>query len=60
MFRHGSREAVLAAALAATGQADRYEELVALDGPALVTAVLADAGLAPDAAALLAAMLEQA
>jgi coenzyme F420-0:L-glutamate ligase/coenzyme F420-1:gamma-L-glutamate ligase len=60
MFRHGSREAVLAAALATTGQADRYEELVALDGPALVTAVLAEAGLAPDAAALLAAMLEQA
>lgn len=62
MFRHGSREAVLAAALAATGQADRYEELVALEGPALADAVLAGAvlagaGLSADAAALLAAML---
>ena len=31
MFGFGSQEAVLAAALAATGQEDRYEELVALE-----------------------------
>ena len=60
MFRRGAREAVLAAVLAATGQDDRYEELVALDGPARVDAVLAGAGLAAAAAALVAAVLEQA
>lgn len=60
MFGYGSREAVLAAALAATGQADRYEELVALEGPALIAAVLAGAELTSDAAALLARLLEHA
>lgn len=60
MFRHGSREAVLAAVLAATGQAGRYEELVALEGEALTSAVLDGAELSTDAAALLAAVLEQA
>lgn len=59
MFRRGAREAVLAAVLGATGQGDRYEELVALEGPALVAAVVAGAGLTGDAAALLVAVLEQ-
>ncbi len=59
MFGYGSRESVLAAALGATGQADRYEELVALEGPARVAAVLDGAALSPDAAALLTALLEQ-
>ena len=34
MFAFGSRESVLAAALAAVGRLDAYEELVALDGRA--------------------------
>ena len=39
--RYGSREAVLAAALAAAGRLDAYERVVALDGPDRVREVLA-------------------
>lgn len=42
-FRLGRREAVLAAVLTATGQAGRYDEVVGLDGAALVATVLAGA-----------------
>ena len=42
-FRLGRRESVLAAVLAATGQSDRYDDLVLLDGPALTAAVRAGA-----------------
>lgn len=38
-FRLGRRESVLAAVLEATGQSDRYAEVVELDGAALITAV---------------------
>jgi coenzyme F420-0:L-glutamate ligase / coenzyme F420-1:gamma-L-glutamate ligase len=57
LFAYGSREAVLAAALAATGQQDRYEDLVELDQPQLVREVLAGSGLTGDAADLLRRML---
>nr|WP_294695484.1 coenzyme F420-0:L-glutamate ligase [uncultured Friedmanniella sp.] len=53
LFSHGAQEAVLLAALTATGQADRYEELVAQEKPARIEAVLAGAGLGSEAAALL-------
>lgn len=42
-FRLGRREAVLAAVLDATGQGGRYDELVGVDGAALVAGVLAGA-----------------
>lgn len=42
-FRLGRREAVLDAVLRATGQPDRYHELVELDGDELVAAVIAGA-----------------
>lgn len=42
-FRLGRREAVLAAVLRATGQADRYDDVVELDGEELVAAVCAGA-----------------
>ena len=58
MFGYGSREAVLAAALAAAGRLDAYEQLVALDGPDRVREVLAVVGAEGPAAALLRAMLE--
>ena len=57
LFAYGSREAVLAAALAATGQQDRYEELVELDQPELLREVLAGSGLTGEAADLLRRML---
>jgi coenzyme F420-0:L-glutamate ligase / coenzyme F420-1:gamma-L-glutamate ligase len=57
LFAYGSREAVLAAALAATGQEDRYEDLVELEQPKLVREVLAGSGLTGDAADLLRRML---
>lgn len=41
MFRLGQRESVLTAALRATGQEQRYAELVGLDGPELLDAVTA-------------------
>ena len=57
LFAYGSREAVLAAALAATGQQDRYEDLVELDQRQLVREVLAGSGLTGEAADLLRRML---
>jgi coenzyme F420-0:L-glutamate ligase/coenzyme F420-1:gamma-L-glutamate ligase len=57
LFVHGSREAVLAAALAATSQQDRFEELVELEQPELVREVLAGSGLSGEAAELLRRML---
>lgn len=42
-FRLGRREAVLAAILTATGQPGRYDEVVGLDGAALIAAVVAGA-----------------
>jgi len=60
MFSHGAREAVLLAALAATGRADRYEEIVALEEPARTAAVLAGLTLGPEAADLLRALLAAA
>jgi coenzyme F420-0:L-glutamate ligase/coenzyme F420-1:gamma-L-glutamate ligase len=57
MFSFGSQEAVLAAALAATGQQDRYEELVALDGAERTSRLLAGAILGKDAEALLRAIM---
>jgi coenzyme F420-0:L-glutamate ligase/coenzyme F420-1:gamma-L-glutamate ligase len=57
LFAYGSREAVLAAALAATGQQDRYEDLVGLEQPDLVQEVLAGSGLTGEAAELLRRML---
>ncbi|HVD53933.1 MAG TPA: coenzyme F420-0:L-glutamate ligase [Propionibacteriaceae bacterium] len=53
MFSFGSQEAVLAAALAATGQQHRYEELLALDASERTTRLLAGTSLGPEAAALL-------
>ncbi|WP_432558450.1 coenzyme F420-0:L-glutamate ligase [Granulicoccus sp. GXG6511] len=41
-FRLGRREAVLDAVLRATGQADRYDEVVTLDGAELLAAVCRD------------------
>jgi coenzyme F420-0:L-glutamate ligase/coenzyme F420-1:gamma-L-glutamate ligase len=57
LFAYGTREAVLAAALAATGQQDRYEGLVGLEQPELVEQVLAGSGLSGEAADLLRRML---
>jgi coenzyme F420-0:L-glutamate ligase/coenzyme F420-1:gamma-L-glutamate ligase len=57
LFAYGSREAVLAAALAATGQQDRYEELDELHQPELVQEVVAGSGLSGEAADLLRGML---
>jgi coenzyme F420-0:L-glutamate ligase/coenzyme F420-1:gamma-L-glutamate ligase len=62
LFSRGAREAVLLAALSATGQADRYEQVVALDEPERTTAVLAGTGpdgtpLGEQAVALVRALL---
>ena len=57
MFSFGSHEAVLAAALAATGQHHRYEELVALDAGERTARLLAGTSLSPEAADLLRAIL---
>jgi coenzyme F420-0:L-glutamate ligase / coenzyme F420-1:gamma-L-glutamate ligase len=57
MFSFGSQEAVLAAALAATGQQDRYEELVALDEAERTSRLLAGARLGKDAEDLLRAIM---
>lgn len=57
MFGFGSQEAVLAAALGATGQADRYEELVAVHPAERAEALLAGCALEPPAADLLRRML---
>ena len=58
MFSYGSREAVIAAALAAAGRLDAYERLVLLDGADRVRQTLAVTGAEGAAATLLAAMLE--
>jgi coenzyme F420-0:L-glutamate ligase len=52
-FGYGSQEAVLAAALAATGQHHRYEELVALEHGERTSRLLAGAKLGSEAADLL-------
>jgi coenzyme F420-0:L-glutamate ligase/coenzyme F420-1:gamma-L-glutamate ligase len=57
MFSFGSQEAVLAAALAATGQQHRYDELVALDAPERTAQLLAGTKLDPEAADLLRAIM---
>lgn len=57
MFSRGAREAVLLAALTATAQADRYEELVALDEPERTEALLAGAAPGVEGRALLRALL---
>ena len=62
MFSRGAREAVLLAALTATGQAGRYEQVVALDEPERTAAVLSGAGpdgepLGAQAVAVLRALL---
>jgi len=57
LFARGAREAVLLAALTATGQPERYEELVALDEPARTEALLAGAALGEEGRALLRALL---
>ena len=48
---------MLAAALAATGQQERYEELVALDGADRTSQLLAGANLGAEAAELLRAIM---
>jgi coenzyme F420-0:L-glutamate ligase/coenzyme F420-1:gamma-L-glutamate ligase len=53
MFSRGAREAVLLAALVATGQAGRYEELVALDEPERTDRLLAGADLGAESRRLL-------
>ena len=53
LFGYGSQEAVLAAALAATGQHHRYEELVALELRERTSRLLAGAKLGSEAADLL-------
>jgi len=53
LFRFGSREAVLAAVLEATEQAERYEELVGLGLDELLAAVLSGCHLHSQAADLL-------
>jgi len=65
LFARGTRESVLMAALVATGQAGRYEELVALEEPDRSAAVLSGAVrsgsvVAPEAAELLRAVLAAA
>jgi coenzyme F420-0:L-glutamate ligase/coenzyme F420-1:gamma-L-glutamate ligase len=57
MFGFGSQEAVLAAALAATGQEDRYEELVALERTEQTSRLLAGTRLAKEAEDLLRAIM---
>jgi coenzyme F420-0:L-glutamate ligase/coenzyme F420-1:gamma-L-glutamate ligase len=57
MFGYGSQEAVLAAALVATGQQHRYEELVGLDPPERIVRLLQGTNLGIEAADLLRAMM---
>jgi coenzyme F420-0:L-glutamate ligase / coenzyme F420-1:gamma-L-glutamate ligase len=57
MFGFGSQEAVLAAALVATGQRQRYEELVALDPAERTSRLLAGTPLGHEAADLLRAIM---
>jgi coenzyme F420-0:L-glutamate ligase / coenzyme F420-1:gamma-L-glutamate ligase len=57
MFGFGSQEAVLAAALVATGQRHRYEELVALDRSERTSRLLAGTALGREAADLMRAIM---
>ena len=57
MFSFGSQEAVLAAALVATGQPDRYEELVALERGEQTSRLLAGRRLGTEAETLLRAIM---
>jgi coenzyme F420-0:L-glutamate ligase/coenzyme F420-1:gamma-L-glutamate ligase len=57
MFSFGSQEAVLAAALTATGQQHRYEELVALDNRERTARLLSGTSLGSEAADVLRAIL---
>ena len=57
LFGFGSQEAVLAAALVATGQSERYEEVVALPPVDRAAAVLAGSTLSDSAADLLRELL---
>jgi coenzyme F420-0:L-glutamate ligase len=57
MFSFGSQEAVLAAVLAACGQQDRYEELVALERPEQTSRLLAGTTLGKEAQDLLRAIM---
>lgn len=57
MFGFGSQEAVLAAALVATGQRHRYEELVALDRSERTSRLLAGITLGREAADLIRAIM---
>jgi coenzyme F420-0:L-glutamate ligase/coenzyme F420-1:gamma-L-glutamate ligase len=57
MFSFGSQEAVLAAALVATEQQDRYEELVALERPEQTSQLLAGTRLGKEAQHLLRAIM---
>ena len=58
LFGYGSREAVLVAALEATGQAERYEELVGREPTELIRTVLDGSRLSGPATHLLRRMLE--
>jgi coenzyme F420-0:L-glutamate ligase/coenzyme F420-1:gamma-L-glutamate ligase len=60
LFRYGSREAVLAAVLEATGLTERYEELVGLGPEALLAAVLSAGELPIQPADLLMRILNAA
>ena len=58
LFGYGTREAVLASVLAATGQADRYEEVIDVEPDRRADAVLSGAGdLAPEVAAFIGTLL---
>jgi coenzyme F420-0:L-glutamate ligase len=57
IFSFGSHEAVLAAALVASGQQDRYEELVALERPEQTSRLLAGTRLGTEAQDLLRAIM---
>jgi coenzyme F420-0:L-glutamate ligase / coenzyme F420-1:gamma-L-glutamate ligase len=57
MFSFGSQEAVLAAVLVATGQQDRYEELVALERQEQTSRLLAGTTLGKEAQDLLRAIM---
>jgi coenzyme F420-0:L-glutamate ligase/coenzyme F420-1:gamma-L-glutamate ligase len=57
MFGFGSQEAVLAAALTATGQRHRYEEFVALDPAERTSRLLAGTSLGQEAADLVRAIM---
>jgi coenzyme F420-0:L-glutamate ligase len=57
MFSFGSQEAVLAAVLVASGQQDRYEELVALERPEQTSRLLAGTTLGKEAQDLLRAIM---